>query len=143
MTTATEITLAPSAKGWNIGLWTAQIALAALYAMAVYMHVLMSPVELAGMGAVWAETAPIWLIRFIGFAELAGVIGLIVPAATRIKPELTVYAAMGLLAIQALAVPFHVIRGEMSVLPFNLIYVALAMLIIWGRTRKSPIAAKV
>lgn len=140
MTSTTDTLTVPSSdKGWHIGLWVAQIALAALYGMAVYMHLLMSPAELAGMGAVWAETSPIWLVRFIGFAELAGVIGLILPAITRIKPQLIVYAAMGLLAIQALAIPFHVVRGEFAALPFNLIYVALAVLIIWGRSRKAPI----
>ncbi|MEJ8474217.1 DoxX family protein [Roseibium algae] len=142
MTMATE-TQAPSvSKGWNIGLWVAQVALAALYGMAVYMHILMSPADLASMGAVWAEGAPLWLVRFIGFAELAGVIGLILPAATRIMPKLTVYAAVGLLAIQALAIPFHLFRGEFAALPFNLIYVALAVLIIWGRSSKAPIAPR-
>lgn len=142
MTTASETITTTSGTGWNIGLWAAQIALAGLYGMAVYMHILLSPAELVAMGAAWAETAPIGLIRFIGFAELAGVIGLILPAAMRIRPELTTYAAIGLLAIQALAIPFHLFRGELQVLPFNFIYVALALLIIWGRTRKSPIAPR-
>lgn len=135
-TTAT----APSSKKWHIGLWVAQIALALLYASGVWFHLLISPAEAAAMGALWIETAPLPLVRFIGIAELAGVIGLILPAATRIKPKLTTYAAVGLLAIQALAIPFHVIRGEIEPLPFNLVLVALAVLIIWGRSRKAPIA---
>ncbi|MFK7891325.1 MAG: DoxX family protein [Granulosicoccus sp.] len=139
MSTATATATIRPTKGWNLGLWVAQIALAALYSMGVYMHLFLSPVDMVAMGALWAETAPLALIRFIGFAELAGVIGLILPAATRIMPKLTVYAAMGLLAIQALAIPFHAMRGEFEVLPFNLIFAALAVLIIWGRTRKAPI----
>ncbi len=71
--------------------------------------------------------------------EILGVMGLILPAATRIQPQLTVWAAKGLLAIQALAIPFHAFRGEFAPLPFNLIYVALAVFVIWGRTRKAPI----
>ena len=91
------------------------------------------------MGAVWMLEVPIALPRFIGVMELLGVIGLILPAATRIQPQLTVWAAKGLLAIQALAIPFHAVRGEFEPLPFNLIYVALAVFVIWGRTRKAPI----
>lgn len=129
----------PSSLRWNIGLWAAQIALALLYLMGVWMHLLLSPEEAAAMGAVWMSEAPIAFVRFIGVMELLGVIGLILPAATRIRPQLTVLAAIGLLAIQALAIPFHAFRGEFAPLPFNLIYVALAVLVIWGRTRKAPI----
>lgn len=124
---------------WNYGLWAAQIALALLYLMGVWFHLLISPQEAAAMGAVWMLEVPIAFPRFIGVMELLGVLGLILPAATRIQPQLTVWAAKGLLAIQALAIPFHAVRGEFEPLPFNLIYVALAVFVIWGRTRKAPI----
>jgi putative oxidoreductase len=124
---------------WNYGLWAAQIALALLYLMGVWMHLILSPQQAAAMGAVWMSQAPILLVRFIGVMELLGVIGLLVPAATRIQPHLTIWAAKGLLAIQALAIPFHALRGEFEPLPFNLIYVALAVFVIWGRTHKAPI----
>ncbi len=123
---------------WHMGLWAAQIALALLYLMGAWFHFL-PPAEAARMGAVWMSEVPIALPRFIGVMELLGVIGLILPAATRIQPQLTVWAAKGLLAIQALAIPFHAVRGEFEPLPFNLIYVALAVLVIWGRTHKAPI----
>jgi len=142
MTMTNETTIPAVGAGWNIGLWVAQVALAGLYAMGAYMHLLLSPAELGAMGAVWAENAPMWLVRFIGLAELAGIIGLILPAATRIRPELTRLAAIGLLAIQVLAIPFHILRAEFVPLPFNFLLVALALFIIWGRTRKAPITAR-
>lgn len=129
----------PASQRWNLGLWVAQIALAALYLMGVWIHLLLSPEEGAAMGAVWMSEAPLALVRFIGVMELLGVIGLILPTATRIKPQLTVLAAAGLLAIQALAIPFHAFRGELLALPMNLVYAALAALVIWGRSRKVPI----
>jgi hypothetical protein len=129
-------------NGWHIGIWVAQIALALLYGMAAYMKLLMSPADLVAMGLLWVENAPILFVRAIGFAELLGVIGLILPAATRIRPELTIYAALGLLVIQVLAIGFHVMRGEFSVLGFNAIYLALAVLVLWGRGKKSPIAPR-
>lgn len=133
---------APRSRGWNIALWVAQIALAGLYLMAAYMKGLMPIPDLAAMGLVWTTNAPVWLVRGIAVLEFLGAVGVILPAATRIMPQLTVWAAAGLLAIQALAIPFHMIRGEFAPLPFNLIYVALAVLVLWGRTRKSPITPR-
>ncbi|BBE73566.1 DoxX family protein [Oharaeibacter diazotrophicus] len=139
--TMTSTVSAPTRRGWNVALWAGQIALAALYLMGAWFHSL-SPEEAAKMGAVWMSDVPIALPRFIGAMEVLGVIGLILPAATRIMPHLTVWAAAGLLAIQVLAVPFHALRGEFAPLPFNLIYVALAVFVLWGRTRKAPIAPR-
>jgi len=140
MTTTTDI--APAAKGWNIAIWGGQIALAGLYLMAAYMKGLMPIADLAAMGLTWAPGAPVALVRGIAFVEFLGAVGVILPAATRIMPQLTVWAAAGLLAIQALAIPFHVIRGEFDVLGFNLLYVVLAVFVLWGRTRKSPITPR-
>jgi hypothetical protein len=139
--TMTSTAIATPSRGWHIGLWAAQIALAGLYLMGAWFHFLPAE-EAAKMGAVWMSEVPIALPRFIGVMEVLGVIGLILPAATRIMPHLTVWAAAGLLAIQALAIPFHVIRGEFEPLPFNLIYVALAVFVLWGRARKAPIAPR-
>lgn len=134
---------ATGSKTWNISLWVAQVALAALYLMAACMHGVMSVEALAQMGAVWVQEAPIALVRFIGIMEFLGVLGLILPGLTRIRPELTVWAAAGLLAIQVLAVPFHAVRGEFAALPFNLIYVALAVFVLWGRLRKAPLTGRI
>ncbi|WP_137157680.1 DoxX family protein [Rhizobium sp. FKL33] len=133
---------ASAGKGWNIAIWAGQIILAALYLMAAYMKGLMPVADLATMGMTWAPNAPIALVRGIALMEFLGAVGVILPAATRIKPELTVWAAMGLLAIQALAIPFHLFRGEANLLGFNLIYVAVGLLVLWGRARKSPITPR-
>lgn len=136
--TAVSTTSPQASRGWNIGLWVAQAVLAALYAMGVWFHLLLSPEEAKAMGAVWISEVPLSFVRFIGVMEVLGIVGLILPAATGIKPHLSLWAAWGLLAIQLLAIPFHAIRGEFSPLPFNLIYVALCVLVIWGRYRKAP-----
>ena len=139
--TMTSTATAPANRGWNIAIWAGQIALAGLYAMGVWFHFLPAE-EAAKMGAVWMTEVPIALPRFIGVMELLGVLGLILPAATRIMPHLTVWAAAGLLAIQVLAIPFHLVRSEAGVVGFNLIYVALAIFVLWGRARKAPITPR-
>lgn len=141
-TTATISPTASRDRLWNIAIWVAQALLAALYLMAAYMKGLMPIPDLAAMGMSWAPGAPVWLVRGIALVELLGAVGVILPAATRILPQLTVWAAAGLLAIQALAIPFHLFRGEAGLLGFNLIYVALAVFVLWGRARKVPIAPR-
>ena len=138
MTMTSTVTPAAS-RNWNLAIWGGQIALAGLYLMAAWMKGMMPIADLAAMGLTWAEGAPVWLVRGIALVESLGAVGVILPAATRIMPQLTVWAAAGLLAIQALAIPFHMIRGEFAALPFNLIYVALAVFVLWGRTRNAPI----
>lgn len=140
--TMTSTATPAAGRNWKIALWVGQIALAALYLMAAYMKGMMPIADLAAMGLAWAPGAPEWVVRGIAFVEFLGAVGVILPAATRIMPHLTVWAAAGLLAIQALAIPFHMIRGEFGVLGFNLIYVALAVFVLWGRARKAPIAPR-
>lgn len=139
---ASTIAAPATDRGWNVAIWVGQICLAALYLMAAYMKGTMPIADLAAMGLAWAPGAPVWLVRGIGLAEFLGAVGVIVPALTRIMPRLTVWAAAGLLAIQALAIPFHMIRDEFALLPFNLLYAALAAFVLWGRARKAPIAPR-
>jgi putative oxidoreductase len=86
----------------------------------------------------WTAQVPEGLVRFIGTAELAGALGLILPAATRILPVLTPLAASGLLVIMMLASGFHISRGETSNLPINAVIGSLAAFIAWGRFMKAP-----
>ena len=131
-----------TSKGWTIGLWVAQALLAAMFLMAGATKLMSGSAELVAMGMGWAENAPFLLIKFIGFAEVAGALGLILPAATRIMPNLTKLAAAGLAVIMVLAAGLHITRGEFEVVPVNVILFALAAFVIWGRTNKAPIAPR-
>lgn len=131
-----------TSKGWTIGLWVAQALLAAMFLMAGATKLMSGSAELVAMGMNWAENAPFLLIKFIGLAEVAGGLGLILPAATRIMPHLTKLAAAGLCVIMVLAAGVHIVRGEFEVVPVNVILFALAAFVIWGRTNKAPIAPR-
>ena len=129
-------------RGWNIGLWVAQVVLAGVYAMAGSMK-LMQPIEaLVASGMTYAGDFPELLTRFIGTVEILGAIGIILPAATRIMPRLTPLAAVGFSVIQVLAMFLHASRGEFAVLPVNVILLALSLFVARGRTRKAPISAR-
>ena len=123
----------------NILLWLVQLVLAAAFGMAGFMKSTQPVDALVQAGIAWASQVPLPLVRFIGISELAGAIGLILPAATKIKPTLTPLAALGLLTIMILAMAFHLSRGEAQALPFNMVLGGLAAFVAWGRTKKAPI----
>lgn len=127
---------------WNIGLWAAQVLLALAFGAAGIMKVLTPVAELGAMMN-WVGVTPEWLVRFIGAVEFLGALGMILPALTRILPWLTPLAALGFAIIQVLAIGTHAALGETgATLPMNLVLLALSLLVVWGRTRIAPIAAR-
>ena len=124
-----------------VTLWAAQLLLAALFLLVGYTHAA-APIGVAIQRAPWVASLPVALVRFIGVVELAGAIGLLLPAATRIRPTLTPLAAAGLAVMMLLAIPFHLLRGEASAVGINLMLGSLATLVALGRTRWAPIAER-
>lgn len=115
----------------NIALWIAQVILAALFAMAGTMKAFMPSSDVAkGLAAAGFSPA---LVRFIGVSELAGALGLILPAATGIKPGLTNLAAAGLVTILVLATVFHISRGEFKSIPMIIVLGGLGLFVALGR----------
>src|SRR5262245_26750809 len=137
----TRSTTATSRKALNITLWVLQVLLACFFVMVGNSHALV-PFDQIAREATWMNDVPRWLSLFIGYAEIAGGLGLIVPAATRIAPWLTPLAALGLATIMILAIPFHVLKGEASVIWVHALFAALALFVAWGRWRKAPIVAR-
>src|SRR5687768_893964 len=119
-----------SSRGWHWTLWALQILLAAFFLMAGITKA-MQPLETLPTMIPWASDVPGWLVRFIGVSEFAGALGLILPAATRIVPQLTTFAAIGLATVMVLAVGFHITRGEPFVM--QLAVAAVASVVAWGR----------
>lgn len=127
---------------WTIGLWASQALLALAFGAAGAMK-LTTPVADLGAMMNWVTVSPEWLVRFIGAVELLGAVGVLLPAATRILPWLTPLAALGFAVIQVLAIGTHASLGETaSTLPINLVLLALALFVAWGRWKKAPIALR-
>jgi putative oxidoreductase len=95
------------------------------------------PVAEVAEQAKWAADVPVGLLRFIGFAEIAGAIGVVLPWLTSIRPALTSLAAAGLALIMMLAFGFHIMRGETGVIGMHAVVAAIAMFVAWGR-RPAP-----
>lgn len=129
------------ARVWNIGLWVVQVILALLFCMSGLMK-LATPIADLSASLPWTSSVPVGFVRFIGFVDLAGGLGIVLPSLTRIQPRLTIFAALGLVVLQVFAFAFHTSRGEYSVLPMNIVLLLLSVLVLWGRSKKAPIAAR-
>jgi len=139
MTGVPVSTSATPGKGLRIALWVVQALLASFFLMAGVTKGI-RPLDQAAQMINWIPDVPAALTRFIGWAELAGGLGLILPAATRIKPWLTPLAAVGLGTIMVLAIGFHLMRGEANVIGVHIVTAALAAFVAWGRFKRAPIA---
>lgn len=78
----------------------------------------------------------------VGIAEILGGLGLILPSVTRIRPELTVYAAVGLVIVMIGAGIWHTTRSEGTQIAQNVIIGALLAFVAYGRWKLSPIPAR-
>jgi hypothetical protein len=125
----------------NATLWIVQVLLSAFSLAAGWNHGL-RPIADTIHSSPWAADLPFALVRFIGYAELAAGIGLILPAATRVAPIVTPWAAVGLAIVMGLAVPFHVMRGEAQVIALHIAVVGLCAFVAWGRLRRLPIGSR-
>jgi uncharacterized membrane protein YphA (DoxX/SURF4 family) len=128
-------------KPLRISIWTAQIAGAALFCMSGVMKLTTPIPELSAMMPWTGELSPTF-VRVIGLIDLAGGLGLILPSLTRIKPRLTIIAALCCAVLQILAAGFHTLRGEFGMLPLNALLLALVIFIFWGRSKIAPVAAR-
>lgn len=104
--------------------WILQVVLAVAFGFAGVMKLTQPRENLIANGMAWAEDFSVTQVRLIGAAEVAGAVGLIVPAAAGIAPILTPLAAAGLAVIMGGAVATHMRRGE-TVAPLVLGLLAL------------------
>jgi hypothetical protein len=69
----------------------------------------------------------------IGLAEILGAIGLVLPAAVRIAPILVPLAGVGLALVMAGAAVVNARRKDRATIAVNLVLIALAFFVAWGR----------
>ncbi|MEQ9092398.1 MAG: DoxX family protein [Balneola sp.] len=134
------MTTAVKSKWLSIALWVAQGLISLTLIWAGYTK-LFQPIEETAKMLPWALDNP-GLLKFTGIVDLLGGIGIVLPAALKIQPKLTVFAAYGTIALMIAASVFHISRGEASLIGMNIFFLVLAGFIAWGRSKKAPIVAK-
>ena len=119
-------------KGLNLGLWIAQGLLALMF-VGGGVWKLVTPIPQLAALIPWAGQVSPALLYTTATFDLLGGLGVLLPSLTRIKPGLTVLAAVGCAALQIAAILFHLSRGEAANTPFNFLLVGLSLFVVWGR----------
>lgn len=123
----------------NVVLWIITIVLALVFLAAGTMKLTKSKealLENPRMG--WTEDFDPRLLRTIGGLEVLGALGLILPAATGVATFLVPLAATGLAITMIGAAITHGRRHETSQVISNLVLLALALFVAWGRFGPYP-----
>ncbi len=139
--TVSGVTTNSPSRALHIGLWVAQSFLAFAFVGSGLMK-LTTPHEALAAQMPWAADAPAFLPLFIGASELAGALGLILPAATRIQPRLTPIAAACLVLVMVLAAATHAMYSEFVMIVPNVVLGGLAAFVTWGRLGPGAIAPR-
>jgi putative oxidoreductase len=122
----------------DIAVWIAQV-LAALF-FGFHGSTLVFRMQRARVQFPWARDVPDAILRLVGVAEIAGAVGVILPALTRVLPWLTPLAAVGLYLVMVLAAIFHTIRREWPNVVFNVVLAGLAAFVAYGRYVVVPLS---
>jgi uncharacterized membrane protein YphA (DoxX/SURF4 family) len=117
----------------NLALWIVAIVLAAAFAGSGLMKQFVPKDKLVTSGQGWAQDFSPTSIRLVGLAEILGAIGLVLPAAVHIAPILVPLAAVGLVLVMVGAVVVHARRNEPMNIAVNVVLIALAVFVAWGR----------
>lgn len=109
-------------------LWFTQILLAILFVLAGAPKLLLPKRRLTAKMS-WTKTAPAWVVKLLGFAELCGAAGLVLPEAVGVAPFLTPVAAGSLFVLLVGALATKVRLREPPGLPAVAAIAALFVLV--------------
>jgi uncharacterized membrane protein YphA (DoxX/SURF4 family) len=117
----------------NLALWIVAIVLAVVFAGSGLMKQVVPKDKLVASGQGWAQDVDQTRIRLIGLTEILGAVGIVLPAAVHIAPILVPFAAVGLALVMVGAAIVHARRNEPMNIAVNLVLIALAVFVAWGR----------
>ncbi|MEE6132833.1 DoxX family protein [Priestia sp. GS2] len=107
----------------DITLWVIQLALGILFILFGLMKVF--NYEKIKAKQDWVENSPKTLTIFIGYSELLGGLGLILPNLLAVLTWLTPLSALGLSIIMVLAAVLHLRRKEYKAISINVLFLLL------------------
>lgn len=116
----------------NAFLWVVQVLLGVVFVMAGLTHAGLSRERLLER-LPWVEDFSAPALKVIGTLEVAGGLGVVLPAATEIAPILTPIAATGLAVLMLGAIITHVRRREPAGVAITAVLFVLSVVVAWGR----------
>lgn len=118
----------------NLTLWIVAGLLAVAYLIGGGKLIMQKEkIAAAGPSARWVEDFSAGSVKAIGALEVLAAVGLVLPAALDIAPVLVPLAALGLVMIMVGAVITRIRRHEFKFMVADLVYLALAGFVAWGR----------
>jgi DoxX-like family len=119
----------------NLALWIAAGLLAGVALTAGISKAFVPKEKLAAApGGEWTEDAGAGFVKTLGDLELLAAVGLILPAVVGIAPVLVPVTAVCWVVLMVGAIVTHLRHGGLNkFVALNLIYLALAVFIAWGR----------
>ncbi|MPY64124.1 DoxX family protein [Streptomyces spongiae] len=84
-------------------------------------------------GGGWTGDVGVTFVKTLGVLELLAALGLILPAVLDIAPALVPVTAVCWVLLMVGAMVTHGRRGESTLVMLNLVYLALAAFLAWGR----------
>ena len=121
----------------NIVLWVVQGFLAALFLLAGVTKLIMPAEQLTAQSHL-----PVELLRFVGVAEIAGALGLILPGIVKIKTFLTPLAAAGLVIIMLGATAISAGSKQFGPAAFSFLIGFLVMYVGFCRWKVVPLPSR-
>jgi hypothetical protein len=123
----------------DLALWIAAGLLAAVALAGGVSKTFVPKEKLAAVhGGGWTEDAGVGFVKTLGVLELLAAAGLILPAALGIAPVLVPVTAVCWVLLMVGAMSTHGRRGESAFVVLNLVYLALAAFVAWGRFGPEP-----
>ena len=125
----------------NVALWIVA-GLLAFVLLASSAKIIVPKEKLASMGgetAGWVEDFSPGALKAIGVLEFLGAAGLFLPAALNIAPVLVPVAASGAVLLFVGAATVRLRRGERATIVLDLMFLAMAAFVAWGRFGPKPL----
>lgn len=117
----------------NTFLWILAGLLAALFLAAGAAKLLQPKEKVVATSGPWAADYSPGMIKTIGLLEALGALGIVLPAAVDIAVGLVPAAAAGLGLVMIGAGAVHARRGEGRNVAMNVLLLAMAAVVAWGR----------
>jgi DoxX-like family len=125
----------------NVALWIVASVLAFVLLLASAKMVVPQEKMVGMMGSAsrWVEDFEPRALKAIGLLELLGAIGLILPGVLGVAPVLVPVTGVCVVLLFVGAVSMRLRRGERITVVGDLIYLAMAVFVTWGRIWPSPL----
>jgi hypothetical protein len=118
----------------NLALWIGAVLLAVVALTGGVSKTFVAKERLAAIhGGGWTAGVGGSFVKSLGVLELLAAAGLILPAAVNIAPVLVPVTAVCWVLLMVGAMITHGRRAEYTLVMLNLVYLALAVFIAWGR----------